>query len=185
MTVHHRLRLLTFPMRTARGTPQRPVMGPPGSRSTWSLRTCQCLRPRRADRALTLTRPFVLPSGRATPSASRDEVLSRLNGWPARPPADASPPPLRATAHGSGPVWFATPSLQRTFTSYSLPVLPAHQPGTHSHGLSLRPRPRASWACPNRASAGGSRCWTNDCGRQRGDQHRRLNLCWRRAASTA
>jgi hypothetical protein len=29
---------------------------------------------------------------------------------------------LTVGAHGSGPVWFATPSLQRTLTSYSLPV---------------------------------------------------------------
>ena len=41
---------------------------------------------------------------------TRDINLSRLNGWPMRSPADASPPPSRATAHGSGPMWFATPS---------------------------------------------------------------------------
>ncbi len=37
-------------------------------------------------------------------------------------PTDASPPPLRATAHGSGPMWIATPSSRRTCTDYSLPV---------------------------------------------------------------
>jgi hypothetical protein len=41
---------------------------------------------------------------------TREMALSRLDGQPARSPADASPSPSRNTAHGSGPVWFATPS---------------------------------------------------------------------------
>ena len=53
---------------------------------------------------------------------TRDKDLSRLNGWPARSPTDASPAPSRVPAHGSGPMRFATPSSQRTFTVYSLPV---------------------------------------------------------------
>ncbi len=53
---------------------------------------------------------------------TRDKTLSRLDGQPARSPADASPPPSRTVTHGSGPVWVATPSLWRTFTSHSLPV---------------------------------------------------------------
>jgi len=36
--------------------------------------------------------------------------LSRFNGWPVRSPTDASPAPLRTSAHGSGPMWVATPS---------------------------------------------------------------------------
>ena len=36
--------------------------------------------------------------------------LSRLNGWPAHTPTDASPVPSRTPAHGSGPMRFATPS---------------------------------------------------------------------------
>ena len=40
----------------------------------------------------------------------RNEGLSRLNGWPAHTPADASPVPSRAPAHGSGPMRFASPS---------------------------------------------------------------------------
>jgi hypothetical protein len=32
----------------------------------------------------------------------RDKALSRLNGQPARSPADASPCPSRDTTHGSG-----------------------------------------------------------------------------------
>jgi hypothetical protein len=41
---------------------------------------------------------------------TRDTVLSRLNGWPVYSPADASPSPSRAPAHGSGPMRIATPS---------------------------------------------------------------------------
>ena len=73
-------------------------------------------------RALALTRPFVWPSVTVTTSAPGTIALSRLNGRPARSPADASPGPSRGPTHGSGPVWLARPSLQRTFTSYSLPV---------------------------------------------------------------
>ena len=43
-----------------------------------------------------------------------------------RSPTDASLPPLRATAHGSGSMRIATPSSCRTSTDYSLPVSPAH-----------------------------------------------------------
>ena len=57
---------------------------------------------------------------------ARNEGLSRLNDWPMHTPADASPAPSRVPAHGSGPMRFATPSSWRTFTAYSLPVLPAH-----------------------------------------------------------
>ncbi|MCP1838697.1 hypothetical protein ACVIHI_008378 [Bradyrhizobium sp. USDA 4524] len=53
---------------------------------------------------------------------ARDNTVSRLNGWPACSPTDASPTPSRRPAHGSGPMWFATPSSQWTFTIYSLPV---------------------------------------------------------------
>ena len=48
--------------------------------------------------------------------------LSRLNGWPARPPTDASPTSSRMPAHGLGSMWVATPSSQWTCTTYSLPV---------------------------------------------------------------
>ena len=51
------------------------------------------------------------------------EVLfSRLNTQPMRTPVNASPKPSRASAHDSGTVWFATPSLEETCTPYSLPV---------------------------------------------------------------
>src|SRR5690242_2756498 len=34
--------------------------------------------------------------------------------------------PHGCSMHDSGPLWFARPSVQRTSTTYSLPVLPAH-----------------------------------------------------------
>jgi len=46
-------------------------------------------------------------------------------------PVNASLRPSRVAAHDSGSVWLATPSPQRTFTSYLLPVSrrtrPPHQ----------------------------------------------------------
>jgi hypothetical protein len=96
-------------------------VGSPGSRAT-SFHTCQVLRPRRAVWALAFTRPSVLPSAFATASAPGIRIFTRLNGWPECSPTDASPPPLRATAHGSGPMWLATPSSYRICTDYSLPV---------------------------------------------------------------
>jgi len=93
----------------------------PGSR-TKSLRACQVLRPRRAGRRLTLAPPFVWPSVQAKTSAPGIASLSRLNGWPARPPADASPQSSRSGAHGAGPMRIVTPSSQWTFTTYSSPV---------------------------------------------------------------
>ena len=93
----------------------------PGSRAK-SVRACQVLRPRRVARALALTRSDMWPSATQTASAPGNSFLSRLNGWPARTPTDASPPSSRMTAHGSGPMWFATPSSQWTCTTYSLPV---------------------------------------------------------------
>ena len=96
-------------------------VGSPGSHAT-SFHTCQVLRPRRAVWVLAFTRPSVLPSAFATASAPGITIFARLNGWPVRSPTDASPPSLRTTAHGSGPMWLATPSPYRTCTDYSLPV---------------------------------------------------------------
>ena len=93
----------------------------PGSRPR-NFRTCQGLRPRRVGRALAVARPVVLPSDKQTSSAPGIRTVSRLDGWPVRSPADASPTSSRTRAHGSGPVWFATPSPQWTCTTYSLPV---------------------------------------------------------------
>jgi len=79
------------------------------------------LRPRGTGDALALTRTSVLPSAVTKASASR-LIISRLNGWPMRSPADASPSPSRTLAHGSGPMRITTPSLRWTSTTYSLPV---------------------------------------------------------------
>ena len=87
----------------------RPTRRPPGSR-TWSVHTCQVLRPRRVAQALALALLDMLPSATQTASAPGISFLSRLNGWPARSPTDASPTSSRMPAHGSGPMWFAIPS---------------------------------------------------------------------------
>jgi Transposase DDE domain len=64
----------------------------------------------------------MLPSAQLTASAPGINILSRLNGWPVHSPADASPTASRMSAHGSGLMWFATPSSCWTLTNYSLPV---------------------------------------------------------------
>ena len=71
-------------MRTRPATRRRSDVGPPGSRAE-SVRTCQCLRPRRAVWALAISRPSVLPSVTGTTSAPGMRVLSRLDGWPVHP----------------------------------------------------------------------------------------------------
>ncbi len=64
----------------------------------------------------------ISPSAISTASAPGTTCLSRLNGWPAQSPADASPPASRPVTRGSGPMRIATPSSCRTFTDYSPPV---------------------------------------------------------------
>jgi len=121
MSVHHRLRLLAFPMRTRSATCLWSDVGSPGSRAR-NFRTCQCLRPRRAVWALAISRLAVLLSVNGTTSAPEMSPLSRLNGWPMRSPVNASLMPSRAAAHDSGSMRFATPSSLWTCTIYSLPV---------------------------------------------------------------
>jgi hypothetical protein len=41
---------------------------------------------------------------------ARENILSRLNGWPVCSPTDASQISSRMPAHGSGPMWIAIPS---------------------------------------------------------------------------
>jgi hypothetical protein len=77
-------------------------------------------------REARVTLPSISPSTHRTVSAPGAEILSRLNGWPMRSPVNASPSTSRCRTHDSGPVWFAIPSLQGTFTLYSSPVCPAH-----------------------------------------------------------
>ncbi len=110
--VHHRLRLLAFPMRTTAAR----VMSAAGR--PWDLPVPvqeASARARVCDHAgssgrLQKARPCVWPSTFGTVSAPGMIGLSRFNGWPVHSPADASPAPLRTFAHGSGPMWVATPS---------------------------------------------------------------------------
>src|SRR4051812_17921370 len=81
--------------------------------------------PGRAGARITL--PSVLPSMILNTSAPEIILFSRLDGWPMRSPVNASPASSQTPPHDSGPVWFTTPSLQETFTLYSLLVSPAHQ----------------------------------------------------------
>ena len=60
--------------------------------------------------ARAIARTDVSPSAGATASALRTCNLSRLNGWPMRSPADASPSSSRMPTHGAGSVRVATPS---------------------------------------------------------------------------
>src|SRR6516225_317997 len=110
--VHHRLRLLAFPMRTgaarlmsAAGRPwDLPI---PVQEASVPARVCDHAG---SSGRSHMARPCLWPSTFGTVSAPRMTGLSRLNGWPAHSPADASPAPLQASAHGSGPMWIATPS---------------------------------------------------------------------------
>lgn len=94
----------------------------PGSRAR-SVRTCQCLRPRRVVRALAMTCPTVLLSALKTASAPRSESNFRGSMAGLCVPL----PTLRRRPRGRlrtarGPMWFAIPSSQWTSTTYSLPV---------------------------------------------------------------
>ena len=96
---------------------------PPGSRAR-SVRACQVLRPRRVTQALAMTLLSMLPSATQIASAPGITLLSRLDGWPARPPADASPTSSRISAHGSG-------SMRSLFLHRSglAPPAPCRSPG--------------------------------------------------------
>src|SRR3954449_8241829 len=76
-----------------------------------TLRGLPRVRPRmtRGQRgSLLLHRDGLAPS-----TSCRSPGAPRLNGWPARSPADASPLASRPDTHGSGPTWIATPSSYR------------------------------------------------------------------------
>ena len=74
-----------------------------------------------------------LPVTASAPRSDRSyrcgESFSRLNTQPRRPPVNASPPPLRTTAHDSGPVWLATPSPYDTRSHNISPALAGAQLG--------------------------------------------------------
>jgi hypothetical protein len=110
--VHHRLRLLAFPMRTkaahVMSVAGRPWDLPvPVQEASAHARVCDHAG---SSGRSHIARPCVWPSTFGTVSAPGMIGLSRFNGWPVHSPADASPTPLRTSAHGSGPMWIATPS---------------------------------------------------------------------------
>ena len=123
VSVHHRRTSLDFPMRPRYTCRLRANAGSPGSRArcfracTGSL-TARDLGAPRDIGALGCGLPLLLQ--RRHPGVS---CLSRLNTRPARSPVNASPPPLRAAPHDSGPVWVASPSPYDSFIHYTSPVL--------------------------------------------------------------
>jgi hypothetical protein len=98
--------------------------GPPGSRVR-CFRTCSgstTAQGLTGSRAIDPTSfAFHLSHSVSTLKLNR---ISRLHTRPARTPVNASPPPSRAEAHDSGPMWLATPSSYDSFIHYTLPVLP-------------------------------------------------------------
>jgi hypothetical protein len=62
-----------------------------------------------------------------TASTSRSKFLTRLNTRPARSPANASTPPLRAAPHDSEPMWVATSHSCDFFIHYNLAGLTGAQ----------------------------------------------------------
>lgn len=106
--VHQRLRLLAFPLRTLplggmvdpeiSRFPYKELPYMPGSATTPGQTDARDCAPAHVA--------FRTVDGVGT----RDNTLSRLNGWPVCSPTDASPTPSRMPAHGSGPMWLATPS---------------------------------------------------------------------------
>jgi hypothetical protein len=84
----------------------------------------QVLRPRRVHRTARANAAgdvaFRLVRRRRHPEA----VISRLNGWPARTPVNASPPPSQTPMHDSGPPWIATPSMSGVLIPFLPPVYP-------------------------------------------------------------
>jgi hypothetical protein len=84
----------------------------------------QVLRPRGAHRTARANAAgdvaFRLVRRRRHPEA----VISRLNGWPARTPVNASPSPSQTPMHDSGPPWIATPSMSGVLIPFLPPVYP-------------------------------------------------------------
>src|SRR6266496_1799695 len=125
--VHQRRTSLDFSLR-----PHRILLG--GRRiSRFSRRLLPCM-PGVSDlagylHALPLRRVGCGLPHLLTRSASRSKFISRLNTLPARSPVNASPAPLRAPVHDSGPSWLAKPLTYDSFIHYNLPVYPGAQGG--------------------------------------------------------
>ena len=138
--VHHRLRLLAFPMRTraarvtsAAGRPwDLPV---PLQEASAHARVCDHAG---SSRRSLMARPCVWPSTFGTVSAPRMIGLSRFNGWPVHSPADAFAGALAGVCARLGAdvdrysftVWDLHPLL--------LAGLPAHSENLHTNGHGAR-----------------------------------------------
>jgi len=97
-------------------------------------------------RTLAIARPPAWPSAQQTASAPGTKFISRLNGWPTRSPADASPTPSRVPAHGSGPMRIATPSSWWTCNP-ELSLFRGSMAGLHAPLPTLRRHPRGRRRC--------------------------------------
>ncbi len=84
------------------------------------LRVFDCAGPSHGSRLAPCS---VLPSASDNSVGVLKRLISQLNGWPVCTPVNASPVPLWAPAHDSGPVWLARPSPYGSFIHNSLPVL--------------------------------------------------------------
>ena len=106
--VHRRLAPVGFTTRTAAPSPPRPNAGPPSSCAK-SLRTCMGSLTARGPAASRDSDATGVAFGlRIRPRHPGLEILSRLNGQPARTPTNACNTSLRTHHHGSGPVRVAT-----------------------------------------------------------------------------
>jgi hypothetical protein len=111
----------------------------------------QVLRPRGVHRAARANAAgdvaFRLVRRRRHPEV----VISRLNGWPARTPVNASPSPSQTPAHDSGPSWIATPSMSGVLIPFLPPVYPgaphAHDPARVARLARLCVRGALRWPC--------------------------------------
>ena len=127
VTVHRRGASLDFPTRSVT------FLTDSHGISRFPLKVLACMR-RVSDRARSKSvsryrrSQFCLSlSSRASAPRSGHRLcdggsISRLNGWPARTPVNASPSPLRMKVHDSEPVWIASPSLYETFIHNTLPA---------------------------------------------------------------
>jgi|SRR5581483_577881 len=127
-SVHHRRVSLDFPMRPAspslaggRGTSRFPYAVRPGMHGV--SERAGSGRPSRW-RGVRYGLPLLLTASapRRARGVGHGAVISRLNTRPAFPPVNASPSPLRATTHDSGPMWVATPSPYDSFIRCTAPV---------------------------------------------------------------
>src|ERR1017187_6309754 len=119
MLVHHRLRLLAFPMRTTAVCRRWPNVGSPRYRRDPFVRDGVFDLGRASAPRITV--PHMLPSATLKASASAILLLSRLNRPPCTIAVYASHGrhlPRRNTRYQAG----ATPYLGRTFTGWISPA---------------------------------------------------------------